>query len=266
MKRKDSPEEREPSYFDIMPPEMLARLHRFEGQGTFQNFFHYVDRAIKRNVVVPHEEHGRMLKALASIDASYWKITRDEIDRMRDRAFASAMDENFSVMARTNHGFNEFLAARLPSAGRAFEAYKMAYHLVVKMAGTPLLRAQREGDYGGLAELLRSKHHSSREARDYAAKLIEGSAPLRRVRKPPSADTARRHRTIVWWILRARRSGTKLDASYGAAAEEFNCSERWVRKIFSEHGKGEPELLDKANQLIEQLEYFAAFLREHEPK
>ena len=58
----------------------------------------------------------------------------------------------------------------------------------------------------------------------------------------------------------------KPDASYGEAAEEFKCSERWVRKIFSERGKGEPELLDKANQLIEQLEGFAKFLREHEPK
>lgn len=255
MARKDISEGKEPLYFDIMPPHILARLHRYSSCYTFNNVIHYLGRVAPKNLSIPYEDHERMLKALEAINTSYEKIST--------RAMRQATGQS---LMRKADVYEEFLSARLPSGEAALEAYKLAYQLADKMNGTPLLRAQREGDYGGLAELVRRGRHMSPEASDYVANLLTRSGPTRAVRKPPSADTARRHRTIVWWILRARRSGTGTDASYSAAAEKFDCSERWVRKIFSEHRTGESELMDKAEQLIEQLECFVKFLREHEPK
>jgi hypothetical protein len=242
MKRKDLPEAREPSYFDIMPPEMLVRHFRVVDWITYQDVMFNIGHVIKNYLVVPHEEHDRMLKALAASSDSHWKILKDETQQLVTPLVDKA------------------ISARLPSLKRVREVYKLAYDIAVKMNATPLLRAQREGDYEGLAALVRGGASLSHEARDYLADLLtRAGPPPREVRKPPSTDIARKHRTIIWWILRARRSGTKPDASYGAAAEEFDCSERWVRKIYSEHKRGEPELLEKANQLIEQLEYFADF-------
>jgi hypothetical protein len=144
---------------------------------------------------------------------------------------------------------------------RVLEIYKLVYGLATKMRGTPLLYAEKAGDRRVLAAFIRSEPFLSYEIRQYIADLVENPArtrqrnkPTRQPKRPPSAEVARRNRTLVWFILRARASGTGPDASIDAAVDRFNAGgRRNVQEIFRINKEHEPELLATTELAIKRI-------------
>ena len=135
------------------------------------------------------------------------------------------------------------------------------------MNGTPFCVLKERGITGGWLNLyVHGASHMSPETIDYVANLLTDQDQLARcasrLAQTPRAGIGQSCGGYCEHV----DPGTGTEASYSAAAEKFDCSERWVRKILSEHRTGESELMDKAEQLIEQLECFVKFPREHEPK
>ena len=108
---------------------------------------------------------------------------------------------------------------------RLAQIYVRAADLILAMRGTPLLYARHVGDREGLVRQLRSGYWLSREAREYAADIIEGKV-RRQANRPKRQEDDLRNRTIVWFILEAREGGMGDDSSIEAAVDEFNLGRR----------------------------------------
>jgi hypothetical protein len=215
----------EPLDADLHSPETYR-------QASIWELMYLTNLAIKKNKLIPSEEHDLLLSLLSAIDLSI-------------------AEHRFSTII-TERGYE----SKLPNIRRerALEIYKLAYGLATKMRGTPLLYAQRAGDRRELAEFIRSEQHLSGEMRQYIADLVEKKTPARERNKPPSAEIARRNRTLVWFILRARASGADPDASIDAAVERFDAGgRRNVQEIFRVNKEREPELLAATELAIERM-------------
>src|SRR4051794_29798772 len=97
-----------PSYLDLMPPTMLSRRR------SFNEIIHYVWRVIEKIVVIPQEDHARMLNALSSISNSSERISDHEIRQRVAVAFAKVEVRDYSPNPGEQEWFDA-ICAQLPS-------------------------------------------------------------------------------------------------------------------------------------------------------
>jgi hypothetical protein len=135
---------------------------------------------------------------------------------------------------------------------RLAQMYSRATDLTIAMRGTPLLYARHVGDWEELVRHLRRGYWLSREAREYAADLIEGKV-RRAANRPKRQEDDQRNREIVWFILEARDGDMGDGQSIEAAVEEFNLGRRRIQKIFREYKDAERAHFADTRNLLKDL-------------
>ena len=246
---------------DLKPPATL-RIDDIEPKVLFYD----LEALIKGNPVMPDNERQQILAVMAQIRKAEERYERAELAYVAVRVSGSleaARNKHLWLRSLERTELEKLLTLKRPSSKMQeeyLEVYNLAYRLTIDMRGTPLLYAQRIGDRKQLARHVRHGGRISQEMRQYIADLIEGGSLPRAPNRHKSADNAMRNRAIVWFILRARASGVDPDASTLQAVDKFGIGKRYIQKIFSQEGAGEPELLAATDLLLAKLRAFAAEL------
>jgi hypothetical protein len=236
---------------ELASPEALRdeRMYWWE-------IFHNIYKALENNRLMPDYERDQLLSASSQAHTAAGLAVRNEALRSNTCTW-----EDYARSGISTADFERSNA--LVPRERVWEAYELAYRLVINMRGTPLEYAKLIGDRAELARQIRNDFIFSDEVREYIAAIVEGSIPARQQNRHKSAKSGRRDRTIVWFILRARANGVSDDKSVEQAVNKFALGRRAIQKIFAEGKDREPPLLAMTQELLSKLQALARDMEAH---
>ena len=221
---------------DVWPPELLR-----DRDNRVTPVLDAIHNVIYKNQLMPEDERAQIL-ALTYRLCEAWERINDYVMR------SSLRRPHLSSPKRP-----KWPPSPPVKLERLHEIYELAYRITVQMLGTPLLYSQKIGDRKILAEHIRRGGHLSPEMGMYIAAIVDGVASARAPNRHKSAKNAKRNRTIIWFILRARANDVDDDPSIELAVEKFGLGRRSTQKIFAEGKDQEPALVSATQELLSKL-------------